>query len=291
MNEVQLVEHEQEADRSGTMTSPTERKALLEAVHVGHEYKTRGTTVVALDDVNLTIREGDFVTVVGPSGCGKSTLASMFAGLVAPTHGEVLYQGKPIRGASRERGMVFQELAVLPWRTVEANIGHGLEIARVPKAERRQRVKELVSMMGLEGFEQKYPRELSGGMRQRVAVARTWAPEPPVILMDEPFAAVDAITRLTLQEELIRLAKATKRTVVFITHSVDEAVFLGDYVVAMTNRPGRVLEIVPVDHEPGERTWEGMAANRRLQSIVAHVFELVRGRANSADTPGGAQPS
>jgi NitT/TauT family transport system ATP-binding protein len=289
MNQTNLIEHDQETGRSGTMTSPSERKALLEAVRVGHEYQARGTTVVALDDVNLTIREGDFVTIVGPSGCGKSTLASMFAGLVAPTEGQVLYDGKPIRGASRDRGMVFQELAVLPWRTVEGNIGHGLEIAGVPKAERQRRVQELISLMGLEGFEQKYPRELSGGMRQRVAVARTWAPEPPVILMDEPFAAVDAITRLTLQEELIRLAKTTKRTVVFITHSVDEAVFLGDYVVAMTNRPGRVLEIVPVDHEPGERTWEGMAANPRLQAIVAHVFELVRGRANG-ESP-GAQTS
>jgi len=291
MNQTHLIEHDQETGRSGTMTLPSERKALLEAVRVGHEYQARGTAVVALDDVNLTIREGDFVTIVGPSGCGKSTLASMFAGLVAPTHGQVLYDGKPIRGASRDRGMVFQELAVLPWRTVEGNIGHGLEIAGVPKADRQRRVKELISMMGLEGFEQKYPRELSGGMRQRVAVARTWAPEPPVILMDEPFAAVDAITRLTLQEELIRLAKTTKRTVVFITHSVDEAVFLGDYVVAMTNRPGRVLEIVPVDHEQGERTWEGMASNPRLQAIVAHVFELVRGRVSTASTPGGAQPS
>jgi NitT/TauT family transport system ATP-binding protein len=255
---------------------------LLEAIGLGHEYAVRSSSVVALQDVNLTINEGDFVTVVGPSGCGKSTLANMFAGLVKPTSGVALYKGKPIEGPSSERGMVFQDLAVLPWRTVEANIGHGLEIARVPKEERRRRVAELIKLIGLEGFENKYPRELSGGMRQRVAVARTWAPEPPVILMDEPFAAVDAITRLTLQEELIRLAKATRCTIVFITHSVDEAVFLGDYVVAMTNRPGRVLEIVPVEHPAGERTWESMATDRRLQEIVSHVFELVRGR-HSAD--------
>ena len=262
-------------------------KPLLQAVGLGHEYQVRGSTVVALQDVNLTIREGDFVTIVGPSGCGKSTLAGMFAGLTRPTSGQALYDGEPIQGPSSERGMVFQELAVLPWRTVEANIGHGLEIAGVPKAERRRRVAELVRLIGLEGFETKYPRELSGGMRQRVAVARTWAPEPPVILMDEPFAAVDAITRLTLQEELIRLAKTTRRTVVFITHSVDEAVFLGDCVVAMTARPGRVLEIVPVDHAPGVRTWEAMATDRRLQEIVSHVFELVRGR--SQDSSGAAR--
>ena len=266
------------ADQAGTASGKEGAKPLLEAVHLGHEYQTRGSTVVALQDVNLTIREGDFVTVVGPSGCGKSTLASMFAGLTKPTTGQAMYGGKPIDGPSRERGMVFQELAVLPWRTVEGNIGHGLEIAGVPKAERRRRVDELIRLTGLEGFEHKYPRELSGGMRQRVAVARTWAPEPPVILMDEPFAAVDAITRLTLQEELIRLAKTTRRTVVFITHSVDEAVFLGDYVVAMTARPGRVLETVPVGHTTGERTWEAMATDARLQKIVSHVFELVRGR-------------
>lgn len=259
--------------------SDGQRKPLLEAVGLGHEYEARGEKVIALQDVNLTIREGDFVTVVGPSGCGKSTLASMWAGLIKPTHGQALYDGKPIEGPSSERGMVFQELAVLPWRTVEANIAHGLQIAGVPKAERKRRVADLVKLIGLEGFESKYPRELSGGMRQRVAVARTWAPEPPVILMDEPFAAVDAITRLTLQEELIRLAKTTKRTVVFITHSVDEAVFLGDYVVAMTARPGRVLEIVPVNHPSGPRTWEAMATDTRLQEIVSHVFELVRGRA------------
>jgi NitT/TauT family transport system ATP-binding protein len=264
------------------MTEPAEGKPLLEAVHLGHEYQARGSTITALQDVNLTIREGDFVTIVGPSGCGKSTLASMFAGLIKPTSGQALYDGKPIKGPSSERGMVFQELAVLPWRTVEANIGHGLEIAGIAKAERRRRVAELIQLIGLEGFESKYPRELSGGMRQRVAVARTWAPEPPVILMDEPFAAVDAITRLTLQEELIRLAKTTRRTVVFITHSVDEAVFLGDYVVAMTARPGRVLETVPVDHAPGERTWEAMATDARLQEIVSHVFELVRGRSHAS---------
>src|SRR5690606_18901764 len=211
---------------------------------IHHEYESRGERIVALQEVNVTINEGDFVTVVGPSGCGKSTLAKIFAGLVKPSGGKALYNGNPITGPSRERGMVFQDLAILPWRTVAGNIGHGLEIAGMAKAERKERIDHLVNLIGLKGFEDKYPRELSGGKKQRVAVARTWATEPPVILMDEPFAAVDAITRITLQEELIRLSKTTRRTVVFITHSVEEAVFLGDYVVAMTSRPGRVLEIV-----------------------------------------------
>jgi NitT/TauT family transport system ATP-binding protein len=258
--------------------STTPREPILQAVDLCHEYEARGERIVALKNVNLTIAAGDFVTVVGPSGCGKSTLAKIFAGLTFQTSGQALYAGSPIRGASSERGMVFQELAVLPWRTVAGNIGHGLEIAGVPKAERAKRVARLIELTGLQGFENKYPRELSGGMRQRVAVARTWAPEPPVILMDEPFAAVDAITRLTLQEELIRLARTTKCTVVFITHSVEEAVYLGDYVVAMTARPGRVLDIVPIPAMGTDRTWEQMIKDPQIEAIVSHVFELVRGR-------------
>lgn len=252
-------------------------RALLQTVGLRHEYESRGERIVALQNVNLTINEGDFVTIVGPSGCGKSTLAKIFAGLVRPSGGQALYDGVEITGPSRERGMVFQDLAILPWRTVAGNIGHGLEIAGMPKKQRNERIAHLVNLIGLQGFEAKYPRELSGGMKQRVAVARTWATEPPVILMDEPFAAVDAITRITLQEELIKLSKTTKRTVVFITHSVEEAVFLGDYVVAMTARPGRVLEIVKVPDRGTERTWKAMTEDTRMERIVGRVFELVRG--------------
>ena len=261
-----------------TQIAHAQKRAVLEAVGLSHEYEARGEKVIALQNVDLAINEGDFVTIVGPSGCGKSTIAKIFAGLMTQTSGQALYDGKPINGPSKERGMVFQELAILPWRTVAGNIGHGLEIAGVPKAERQRRVAELVALINLQGFENKYPSELSGGMRQRVAVARTWATSPRVILMDEPFAAVDAITRLTLQEELIRLASTTKCTVIFITHSVEEAVFLGDYVVAMTARPGRILEIVPIPKFGSHRTWEGMIKDVRIEAIVAKVFELVRGR-------------
>ena len=159
----------------------------------------------ATDYVDLTIRAGEFVTLVGPSGCGKTTLLKAIAGFIRPTEGTIACDGKPVRGPGRERGVVFQELAILPWRTVRRNIGHGLEIAGMPRAEREQRVQRLIDLTGLTGFEERYPHELSGGMRQRVAVARTWAADPDVILMDEPFAAVDAMTRLTLQEELARL--------------------------------------------------------------------------------------
>ena len=160
------------------------------------------------------------------------------AGFIRPTEGTILCDGKLVHGPGRERGVVFQELAILPWRTVRRNIGHGLEIARRAAGRARGKSRAADRADGLHGFEDRYPHELSGGMRQRVAVARTWAADPDVILMDEPFAAVDAMTRLTLQEELVRLCAATRKTVFFITHSVDEAVFLGDRVLVMTRRPG-----------------------------------------------------
>ena len=177
-----------------------------------HFFQSDSGPVQATGEIDVTIREGEVVTLVGPSGCGKTTLLKAIAGFIMPTEGQILCDGKPVRGPGRERGVVFQELAILPWRTVRRNIAHGLEIARVGKAEREQTVERLIGLMGLVGFEDRYPHELSGGMRQRVAVARTWAADPDVILMDEPFAAVDAMTRLTLQEELGRLCATTHNT-------------------------------------------------------------------------------
>ncbi len=191
-----------------------------------HFFDTADGPVQATDYVDLTIRAGEFVTLVGPSGCGKTTLLKALAGFIRPTEGTIECDGKRVAGPGRDRGVVFQELAILPWRTVRRNIGHGLEIVGMPRAEREAKVRRLIDLTGLTGFEDRYPHELSGGMKQRVAVARTWAADPDVILMDEPFAAVDAMTRLTLQEELARLCAATQKTVFFITHSVDEAVFL-----------------------------------------------------------------
>ena len=176
-----------------------------------HFFDTADGPVQATDYVDLAIRAGEVVTLVGPSGCGKTTLLKAIAGFIRPTEGTIQCDGKPVVGPGRDRGVVFQELAILPWRTVRRNIGHGLEIAGMPRAERQQRVKRLIDLTGLTGFEERYPHELSGGMRQRVAVARTWAADPDVILMDEPFAAVDAMTRLTLQEELARLCAATRQ--------------------------------------------------------------------------------
>jgi len=249
-----------------------------------------GATVHALDDINMAIQPGEFVTVVGPSGCGKTTLLKILAGFIKPAQGEARVHGKLITKPGPERGVVFQELAILPWRNVYRNISHGLEIQKVPKAERDQRVSALIDLVGLKGFEEHHPHQLSGGMRQRVAVARTWASDPEIILMDEPFAAVDAMTRQTLQEELIRLTVETKKTVFFITHSVEEAVFLGDRVIAMSARPGRVKESVKVPVSRDGRTWESMSTEPGLAHCVEEVLGLVRGEHEASLVADGTPP-
>jgi NitT/TauT family transport system ATP-binding protein len=243
-----------------------------------HEYVNRFTRerVVALDGVDLEVAAGEFLTVVGPSGCGKSTLLSILAGLTQPTGGEVLLDGRPVDGPGPDRGVVFQELAILPWRTVERNIAHGPEIRGVPAAERAAIVRRYVELVGLTGFERKYPHELSGGMKQRVAVARTLAANPEVMLMDEPFASVDAQTRMTLQEELNAIARATGKTILFVTHNVEEAVFLGDRCCVLTRRPGRVRALVPVPVPRAERTWKGVASEPGFETTKEHVLTLVR---------------
>jgi NitT/TauT family transport system ATP-binding protein len=242
-----------------------------------HAFDTADGEVQATGEIDLAIKGGEFVTLVGPSGCGKTTLLKAIAGFIVPSQGAIFCDGRAVRGPGRDRGVVFQELAILPWRTVRRNIAHGLEIARAPKKEIDETVARLIALMGLGGFEERYPHELSGGMRQRVAVARTFAADPDVILMDEPFAAVDAMTRLTLQEELARLAAATRKTVFFITHSVDEAVFLGDRVLVMTRRPGVIKAEIAVPRlGAGGRDWEGFTADPAMQAICEQVLRLVR---------------
>ncbi|MPZ89219.1 MAG: ATP-binding cassette domain-containing protein [Nitriliruptorales bacterium] len=236
----------------------------------------KGEDLHVLDGIDLSIEEGEFVAIVGPSGCGKSTLLNMVAGFVQAIEGTVLCRGEPVVGPSRERGLVFQELAILPWRTVRRNIAHGLELVKVPKAEREERVSSLIHQVGLAGFDHHYPHQLSGGMRQRVAVARTWAADPAIILMDEPFGAVDAMTRLTLQEQLNDLCVKSSRTVLFITHSVDEAVFLADRVVVMTRRPGKIKETLTVDVARQRRDWDYFNSDRLLTGLVDQALKLVR---------------
>jgi NitT/TauT family transport system ATP-binding protein len=259
-------------------------KIAVRGLH--HEYVNRFTRerVVALEGVDLEVAEGECLTVVGPSGCGKSTLLAILAGLLQPSRGEVLLDGRRVTGPGPDRGVVFQELAILPWRTVERNIAHGPEIRGASKAERAAIVRRFVDLVGLAGFERKYPHELSGGMKQRVAVARTLAADPQVMLMDEPFAAVDAQTRMTLQEELIAIARATGKTILFVTHNVEEAVFLGDRCCVLARRPGRVKALVTVPVPRGERTWKRVAAEPSFEATRERVLTLVR-----AEVAGGEE--
>ncbi|HEY6798980.1 MAG TPA: ABC transporter ATP-binding protein, partial [Kineosporiaceae bacterium] len=206
-----------------------------------------GGAFTAVQDITLDVRPGEFLCLVGPSGCGKSTLLDLAAGLSTPTSGQILLDGEPVTGPGLDRGIVFQQYALLPWRTARGNVEFGLEAKGVPRRERPTRAKEYLDLVGLVPFADRYPHELSGGMKQRVAIARSLAFDPDVLLMDEPFAAVDAQTRDTLQAELLRIWERTAKTVLFITHAIDEAVFLGQRVAVMAPRPGRIKQILDID--------------------------------------------
>lgn len=209
----------------------------------------------ALDDFTLDVRPGELLSLVGPSGCGKSTLLDLLGGLTRPTSGTLSLDGVPVTGPGPDRGIVFQQYALLPWRTAIGNVELGLEATGVPRRRRAAVAREFLALVGLGGFESRFPHELSGGMKQRVAIARALAFDPAVLLMDEPFAALDAQTRESLQQELLRIWRATGKTIVFITHGIEEAVFLGQRVAVMTSRPGRIKHVVDVDL--GDRADDG----------------------------------
>lgn len=208
--------------------------------NVSKVFETDGRRMVALENIDLEIPRGQFVCLLGPSGCGKSTLLNAVAGFAPPTRGRIVADGVPVSGPGPERGMVFQEYALFPWMTVEQNVGFGLEIKGMPKAQIAARVAELLTLLSLEDFGKRYPKDLSGGMRQRVAIARVLALDSPILLMDEPFGALDALTRRNLQDELLRIWAELKKTVIFVTHSIEEAIYLADRIVVMTYRPGTV---------------------------------------------------
>jgi NitT/TauT family transport system ATP-binding protein len=212
-----------------------------------------GRGVKALDNIDLDLCEGEFVSIVGPSGCGKSTLLYLLGGFLKPSGGTLSVDGRPVTGPGIDRGVVFQEYALFPWLTVFDNIAYGLREKGVPAAERRTIVERYVATIGLGGFEHRYPRELSGGMKQRVALARTFAYEPDILLLDEPFGALDSQTREVMQDELLRLWRSTGKTVLMVTHDVAEAVYLSDRVCIMSQRPGRIVEVMDagLPHEGG----------------------------------------
>jgi NitT/TauT family transport system ATP-binding protein len=242
---------------------------------VGKKFRVRDADrlFTALDDITLDVRSGEFLTLVGPSGCGKSTLLDLLAGLDSPTTGRILLNGTPVNGPGLDRGIVFQQYALFPWRTALSNIEFGLEAKAVPKKERAERARTYLDLVGLRGFENRYPHELSGGMRQRVAIARSLAFDPDVLLMDEPFAALDAQTRESLQEELLRIWEKTGKTIVFITHGIDEAVYLGQRVAVMTSRPGRIKRVVDVEFDSREGD---LRADARFGEYRHEVWTLLR---------------
>ena len=230
-----------------TSPAPATGTAKISVRDIRKTFQLKNEEFVALERVNLDIADNEFVTVVGPSGCGKSTLMNILAGLETPSSGHALVDGKDVSGPGPERGVIFQQYALFPWLTVRKNVEFGLKVAGLPKAERRERADYFIRMVGLEQFADALPKMLSGGMKQRCAIARAYAVNPSILLMDEPFGALDALTRVKLQEQLLDTWNREKRTVMFITHDVDEAVFLANRVVVMAARPGRIYDVIDVN--------------------------------------------
>ena len=269
------------------MSQPT----VAAAVHLGdvsQVFETKGGRMTALDDVSLTIKPGEFVSLIGPSGCGKSTLLRIVGDLIRPTSGDVQVNGKPAHQArvGREYGMVFQAPVLFDWRTVEANVRLPLELMGMDRRKRDTRAREMLDLVELSSFTRHYPHQLSGGMQQRVAIARALALEPTLLLMDEPFGALDEMTRERLNSEVLRIWAQTGTTVIFVTHSIPEAVFLSTRVVVMSPRPGRITNVVEIDlpQPRNDLTRE----TERYFELVTEVRESLRGRRGSAAQVSGA---
>lgn len=252
--------------------------AKISVRNVSKTFSRDGKSVLALDSVDLSVSEGEFLSIVGPSGCGKSTLLYMLGGFESPSTGDLSANGRSITGPGLDRGIVFQEYALFPWLTVAENIAYALRRKAVPEQQCKETVARYVNIMGLTGFEQSFPRELSGGMKQRVALARTFAYEPDILLLDEPFGALDAQTREVMQDELLRLWRTNRKTVVMVTHDVDEAVYLSNRVCVMSKRPGRFVEHfdISLDHN---LTREQVVLSDQYRKIRNEVWVSVRQQA------------
>jgi NitT/TauT family transport system ATP-binding protein len=234
----------------------------VEVAGLNHVYDTNGQQLKVLADISLEVASGRFVSIVGPSGCGKSSLLMMLAGLMRPSEGTILAAGKPIHQPDPTRiGVVFQDASLYPWLSARANVEFPLSLRGVDKATRRARALDALALVGLENFAENYPNELSGGMKQRVSIARGLVQDPPILLMDEPFAALDEQTRITMGDELLRIWDRTRKTVIFVTHGLSEAIYLSDEVLVMSGRPGRILDRVAIDL-PRPRSLEIMASPR-----------------------------
>jgi NitT/TauT family transport system ATP-binding protein len=248
---------------------------MIEIDRVSQTFQTSGRqSHLALSDISLTIADGAFVSILGPSGCGKSTLLYIVGGFVAPSQGHARVKGKPITGPGPDRGPVFQEFALFPWKSVLGNVMYGPRQQGVKTADAEAQSRALIEMVGLKGYEDFYPKELSGGMKQRVALARTLAYHPAVLLMDEPFGALDAHTRTRLQNDLLEIWERDRKTVLFVTHSVEEAVFLSDKVIVMTRSPGRIKEIVDIDL-PRPRRRAELLLDPQFQKHVVEIEGMI----------------
>jgi NitT/TauT family transport system ATP-binding protein len=258
-----------------TRLKPAMRAGAIEIRSVGQVFRTSGGEMIALSEVSLDIRPGRFVVLVGPSGCGKSTLLMMLAGLRQPTSGAISINGAAIDKPDPDRvGVVFQEASLFPWLTAEQNVEFPLALRGMPKAERRAKAGEALVLVGLGGFGGRHPHELSGGMKQRVSIARGLVQDPPVLLMDEPFAALDEQTRMTMGDELLRIWAATGKTIVFVTHSLTEAVYLADEVAVMSARPGRIVDLLQIPL-PRPRTYE-MLSGDVFGSLRERIWQHIR---------------
>jgi NitT/TauT family transport system ATP-binding protein len=263
---------------------------VLEVRNLGKVYGTHETDtprVEALKDINLTVNKGEFISIIGPSGCGKSTLFGVIGGLDESTSGEVLIEGEKVKGPHPSIGMVFQEESAFPWLTSLENVEFGLKMAGVGKKERRAKAKAMIDLVGLSGFENHYPGELSGGMRQRVAIARTLVMDPEMILMDEPFGALDEQTRVLLGEELLRICERIRATILFITHSITESVMLSDRVYVMSGRPGTFKKVIEVDI-PKPRT-SSIISSKRFGEITDQIWSELKEETTKAMKMGACE--
>jgi NitT/TauT family transport system ATP-binding protein len=262
---------------------------MLTVENLNKNYVSRGSETAALVNIDLRIEEGEFICLLGPSGCGKSTLLKIIAGLIPATSGRIAINGEPVSGPGPERAVVFQDYALFPWMTVRDNVEFGLEARKLPVAERHEISSRLLKVVGLSDFADRFPHHLSGGMKQRVSIARALAVDPSLLLMDEPFGALDAQTRHVLQDELLRIWREYRKTVVFVTHSIEEAIYLSDRIVVMTARPGRVKQIVTVP-EARPRDMASIDMNQRQREVRAVLGEEIARAAalEEADLMAGA---
>ena len=244
----------------------------IQISNVSKIFSTGGQEVIALDDINLDVKPGEFICLLGPSGCGKSTLLNAVAGFSLPTAGSIGVNGTSVLAPGPDRGMVFQEYALFPWMTVEKNIAFGLEIKKQSKTQIKEKVSALLEMLNLQDFRDRYPKDLSGGMRQRVAIARVLALDSPILLMDEPFGALDSLTRRNLQDELLRIWMEFKKTIIFVTHSIEESIYLADRIVVMTYRPGKIKKDVSVEI-PRPRDPSSIEFNELKKELSLLVME------------------